>query len=261
VVYNTAQFSKVQYSTVKYSTLQQSTVQYSSLLEIPFSFFPFLGFHFLQEMKTPVARSCWADSEEAKAVYWKRARGGARGGQGGGQEGGQGGGPMALQVIIMKWNQPQTRDYRQNRVRVIVNKEGKVRAGPFCRVVQKEYYSRIVLYCAELYVLLSKASCLSALERQHLSVPAKLVAGEASPLKLKPHSTCHIHYAILFLMKQEDPNLDPLPMMQPPEKSQWPELVGKTGEEAKAAILAEFPKLNIFTLLPNQPATMDYRLE
>lgn len=50
-------------------------------------------------------------------------------------------------------------------------------------------------------------------------------------------------------------------MMQPPEKSQWPELVGKTGEEAKAALLAENPKLRVFTILPNQPVTLDYRLD
>ncbi|KAK7097571.1 hypothetical protein V1264_004526 [Littorina saxatilis] len=44
-------------------------------------------------------------------------------------------------------------------------------------------------------------------------------------------------------------------------KSSWPELLGKTYEEAEATIKAERPDLNIFRVLENSPVTMDYRIE
>ena len=46
----------------------------------------------------------------------------------------------------------------------------------------------------------------------------------------------------------------------PPIKSSWPELVGKTGEEAKAVILKENPYVTkVEILLEGSGVTMDYR--
>lgn len=42
-------------------------------------------------------------------------------------------------------------------------------------------------------------------------------------------------------------------------KTSWPELVGKTYEEAEAAIRADNPNLQIFKVLENSPVTMDFR--
>ena len=42
------------------------------------------------------------------------------------------------------------------------------------------------------------------------------------------------------------------------QKEQWPELVGKTGEEAKAAILKERPELRVQILDEGSMVTMDY---
>ena len=49
--------------------------------------------------------------------------------------------------------------------------------------------------------------------------------------------------------------------MSEPEKTQWPELVGKTAVEAKAAIEAESPGLTVHIVPPNSMVTMDYRLD
>ena len=44
-------------------------------------------------------------------------------------------------------------------------------------------------------------------------------------------------------------------------KEEWPELVGKSGEEAKEAILKERPELTVEVLGENSPCTKDYRIE
>ena len=44
-------------------------------------------------------------------------------------------------------------------------------------------------------------------------------------------------------------------------KEEWPELVGKTGEEAKEAILKERPELNVQVVPELGPCTMDYRTD
>jgi len=44
-------------------------------------------------------------------------------------------------------------------------------------------------------------------------------------------------------------------------KEAWPELVGKTGEEAKAAIHKERPELELHVVSNNSMMTMDYRLD
>ncbi len=44
-------------------------------------------------------------------------------------------------------------------------------------------------------------------------------------------------------------------------RGSWPELVGQTGEEAKAALLLENSGLNVVLVGPMQPVTMDYRLD
>jgi len=50
-----------------------------------------------------------------------------------------------------------------------------------------------------------------------------------------------------------------LSKMAEQKKSKWPELVGKTGEEAKAVILEEQPNLNVIVLHKNSPTTRDLR--
>lgn len=50
-------------------------------------------------------------------------------------------------------------------------------------------------------------------------------------------------------------------MPEMPSKTEWPELVGKDGEEAKAKILEEFPKLTVFTVKVGSMVTMDYRMD
>lgn len=45
------------------------------------------------------------------------------------------------------------------------------------------------------------------------------------------------------------------------EKEEWPELVGKTGDQAKAAILDERPTLNVLVVPELSPCTMDYRTD
>jgi hypothetical protein len=42
-------------------------------------------------------------------------------------------------------------------------------------------------------------------------------------------------------------------------KESWPELVGKTGEESKAAILKERAELNVVIIKDGSPVTRDYR--
>jgi len=42
-------------------------------------------------------------------------------------------------------------------------------------------------------------------------------------------------------------------------KEQWPELVGKTGEEAKAAVLKDRPELKVEIMPELGPCTMDFR--
>mmetsp|Transcript_30910 Transcript_30910/g.67821 ORF Transcript_30910/g.67821 Transcript_30910/m.67821 type:complete len:152 (-) Transcript_30910:168-623(-) len=44
-------------------------------------------------------------------------------------------------------------------------------------------------------------------------------------------------------------------------KEEWPDLVGKSGEEAKAAILADDPKLTVHVLPDGSMVTMDFRLD
>ena len=44
-------------------------------------------------------------------------------------------------------------------------------------------------------------------------------------------------------------------------KEKWPELTGKTGEEAKAAILKDDSKLQVDVLPEGSMVTMDYRLD
>jgi hypothetical protein len=44
-------------------------------------------------------------------------------------------------------------------------------------------------------------------------------------------------------------------------KGSWPELVGKTGEEAKAAIKKERPELDVHVLPNNSMVTMDFRTD
>jgi hypothetical protein len=46
-----------------------------------------------------------------------------------------------------------------------------------------------------------------------------------------------------------------------PEKEAWPELRGKNGEEAKAVILSEFPKLKVHVLDQGAFVTMDMRMD
>ena len=47
----------------------------------------------------------------------------------------------------------------------------------------------------------------------------------------------------------------------PTNKEEWPELAGKTGEEAKAAILEDDSKLQVDVLPEGSMVTMDYRLD
>lgn len=47
----------------------------------------------------------------------------------------------------------------------------------------------------------------------------------------------------------------------PTNKEEWPELAGKTGEEAKAAILKDDSKLQVDVLPEGSMVTMDYRLD
>ena len=47
----------------------------------------------------------------------------------------------------------------------------------------------------------------------------------------------------------------------PTSKEEWPELTGKTGEEAKAAILKDDSKLQVDVLPEGSMVTMDYRLD
>jgi len=44
-------------------------------------------------------------------------------------------------------------------------------------------------------------------------------------------------------------------------KEQWPELVGKTGDDALAAIKKERPELTVQVCQMNAPCTMDYRTD
>lgn len=44
-------------------------------------------------------------------------------------------------------------------------------------------------------------------------------------------------------------------------KESWPEMTGKTGEEAKEAILSERPDLTVHIVPDMSPVTMDYRPE
>lgn len=43
--------------------------------------------------------------------------------------------------------------------------------------------------------------------------------------------------------------------------SDWSNLVGKTGEEAKAQILQQEPGLNVIVMPQGAPCTRDYRLD
>jgi len=44
-------------------------------------------------------------------------------------------------------------------------------------------------------------------------------------------------------------------------KEQWPELVGKTGADAQAAIQKERPELTVQVCQENAPCTMDFRTD
>merc|ERR1711976_225740 len=44
-------------------------------------------------------------------------------------------------------------------------------------------------------------------------------------------------------------------------KEQWPEVVGKTGEEAKAAIQADRPDVTVEVMNELSPCTMDFRTD
>jgi len=44
-------------------------------------------------------------------------------------------------------------------------------------------------------------------------------------------------------------------------KEQWPELVGKTGDEAKEAVKHDRPDVNVEVLNEKSPTTMDYRVD
>lgn len=44
-------------------------------------------------------------------------------------------------------------------------------------------------------------------------------------------------------------------------KNSWPELEGKTGEEAKRVIQEQYPYLNIYIVPENSPVIMDYRTD
>lgn len=48
---------------------------------------------------------------------------------------------------------------------------------------------------------------------------------------------------------------------QAEQKSSWPELVGKSADEAKAVIEAEFPGVKVQVVGVNQLVTMDYRFD
>jgi len=45
------------------------------------------------------------------------------------------------------------------------------------------------------------------------------------------------------------------------DKTEWPEVVGKTGEEAKAHILKEHSELNVQVMNELSPCTADYRVD
>jgi hypothetical protein len=49
-------------------------------------------------------------------------------------------------------------------------------------------------------------------------------------------------------------------MNQDPKKN-WPECVGKAGEQAKALILKDNPSLNVQIVQPGQVVTMDVRTD
>ena len=51
------------------------------------------------------------------------------------------------------------------------------------------------------------------------------------------------------------------PAMPATNKEEWPELTGKTGEDAKAAILKDDSKLQVDVLPEGSMVTMDYRLD
>jgi len=45
-------------------------------------------------------------------------------------------------------------------------------------------------------------------------------------------------------------------------KEQWPELVGKTGDEAKAAVQSDRPDITTIEVMGEKsPCTMDYRVD
>jgi len=44
-------------------------------------------------------------------------------------------------------------------------------------------------------------------------------------------------------------------------KEQWPELVGKTGDEAAAAVKADRPDVTVDVMNENSACTMDYRVD
>jgi len=44
-------------------------------------------------------------------------------------------------------------------------------------------------------------------------------------------------------------------------KEQWPELVGKTGDEAAAAVKADRPDVTVEVKEEKSPCTMDYRVD
>ena len=52
-----------------------------------------------------------------------------------------------------------------------------------------------------------------------------------------------------------------LEVTRPDMKMNWPELVGKDVEEARATILREFPDVTIQLLGKNSVATMDFRID
>ena len=44
-------------------------------------------------------------------------------------------------------------------------------------------------------------------------------------------------------------------------QSEWPELLGRSGEEAKTIILGEKPHLNVEIIPQNEPVTKDLRFD
>ena len=62
-------------------------------------------------------------------------------------------------------------------------------------------------------------------------------------------------------MKANLINVEPERIRGGGEKDEWPDLVGKSGEEAKAAIQADDSKLTVHVLPDGSIVTMDFRMD